>query len=56
VAVNRIEPITFLEPGRYLVICAVLEHFNDAMYAWEVSRDRGNGSGDHQGHGGRSYD
>jgi len=38
-AQNRIEPVAFLEPGRYLVICAVLDHFNDAMYAWvEVSR------------------
>lgn len=38
-AQNRIEPVAFLEPGRYLVICAVLEHFNDKMYAWvEVSR------------------
>jgi plastocyanin len=34
VAVNRVEPIVFLEPGRFLVICAVLPHFNDRMYAW----------------------
>jgi hypothetical protein len=47
VAVNRIESITFSQPGRYLVICAVLEHFNDAMLAWvEVTpRGRGNGGG-----------
>jgi plastocyanin len=37
-AQNRIESVVFLEPGRYLVICAVLDHFNDKMYAWvEVS-------------------
>jgi hypothetical protein len=38
VAQNRVEPVAFLTPGRYLVICAVLPHFNDRMYAWvEVS-------------------
>jgi plastocyanin len=52
IAVNRIESITFPEPGRYLVICAVLEHFNDAMYAWvEVTRN-GHGNGNGGGHGG----
>jgi len=36
---NRVEAITFSKPGRYLVICAVLPHFNDGMIAWiEVSR------------------
>jgi plastocyanin len=51
-AVNRIESITFSEPGRYLVICAVLEHFNDGMMAWvEVTRNgKGNGNGGHGGH------
>ena len=42
-AQNRVEPVAFLNPGRYLVICAVLPHFNDRMYAWvEVGgrRDR----------------
>ena len=54
IAVNRIESITFSQPGRYLVICAVLEHFNDAMVAWvEVSpRGRGNSGG----HGDHRYD
>jgi hypothetical protein len=33
-AVNRVESVVFLEPGRYLVICPVLPHFNDRMYAW----------------------
>jgi hypothetical protein len=39
IAQNRIEPVSFLKTGRFLVICAVLPHFNDKMYAWvEVSR------------------
>lgn len=47
-AVNRVEPVAFLEPGRYLVICAVLPHFNDKMYAWVEVRPRGEGhGGDH---------
>lgn len=38
-AQNRVEAVAFLNPGRYLVICAVLPHFNDRMYAWvEVRR------------------
>jgi hypothetical protein len=42
-AQNRVEPVSFLKPGRFLVICAVLPHFNDRMLAWvEVSR-----KGDH---------
>jgi plastocyanin len=45
-ATNRVEPVTFLEPGRYLVICAVLPHFNDGMRAWIEVRPRG----DHDGH------
>ena len=42
-AQNRVEAVSLLNPGRYLVICAVLEHFNDGMYAVvEVSgRDQG---------------
>lgn len=32
-AQNRVEAVSFAAPGRYLVICAVLEHFNDGMYA-----------------------
>jgi hypothetical protein len=47
-ATNRVEPVAFLEPGRFLVICAVLPHFNDKMYAWVEVRPRGgNGHGDH---------
>lgn len=38
---NRVEAVSFNKPGRYLVICGVLPHFNDGMYAWiEVDRDR----------------
>lgn len=35
-AINRVEPVAFLKPGKYLVICAVLPHFNDKMYAWVI--------------------
>jgi plastocyanin len=45
-ATNRIEPVSFNEPGRYLVICAVLPHFNDQMYAWVEVRPRGAGEND----------
>ena len=45
-ATNRIEAVSFLEPGRYLAICAVLPHFNDEMFAWIEVRPRGQ-SGDH---------
>ena len=40
-----VEPVSFLKPGRYLVICAVLPHFNDKMYAWVEVRPRGQGQG-----------
>ena len=53
-AVNRSETVAFLEPGRYLVICAVLPHFNDKMYGWVEVRPRGPGQGgqggDHERH------
>jgi len=40
VAQNRVEGVLFSKTGRFLVICAVLPHFNDGMIAWvEVSRD-----------------
>lgn len=32
---------TFATPGRYLVICAVLPHFQVGMYGWVEVRDRG---------------
>jgi hypothetical protein len=37
-AVNRIESVSFAEPGRYLVICNVAPHFADGMWAWVVVR------------------
>jgi plastocyanin len=39
-AQNRVEPVAFLNPGRYLVICAVLPHFNDGMHAIVEVRGR----------------
>jgi hypothetical protein len=42
-ALNRIETVSFPEPGRYLVICAVLEHFNDGMIAWVDVSPKGHG-------------
>jgi hypothetical protein len=33
-AVNRGEPVTFLEPGTYLVICNIRPHLLDGMYAY----------------------
>jgi hypothetical protein len=48
---NRTETVSFTKRGRYLVICAILPHFNDRMIAWvEVGgpRDR---SGHPDGHG-----
>jgi len=44
-ATNRVETVSFLQPGRFLVICAVLPHFNDKMYAWIEVRPRGEGGG-----------
>lgn len=38
-AVNRGEPVTFLEPGTYLVICNIRPHLLDGMYGYvKVSR------------------
>lgn len=33
-AVNRVEPVAFNQSGTYLVICNVIPHFNDGMYAY----------------------
>ena len=39
-AVNRVESVSFSEPGTYLVICNVTPHFRDGMFAFvKVSRD-----------------
>lgn len=35
-ASNRVEPVSFSEPGTYLVICNVRGHFLDGMYAFVV--------------------
>jgi hypothetical protein len=38
---NRLESISFAEPGTYLVICNVRQHFLDGMFGFvEVKRDR----------------
>lgn len=52
-ASNRVETVSFLQPGRYLVICAVLPHFNDQMYAWVEVRPRGQGGQGNGGHDSR---
>ena len=31
---NRVESVGFAEPGLYLVICNIIPHFQDGMYAW----------------------
>jgi plastocyanin len=31
---------TFTKPGRYLVICTFLPHFEEGMYGWVIVRDR----------------
>ena len=31
---NRMEAVSFPEPGAYLVICNVNPHFRDGMYAY----------------------
>jgi hypothetical protein len=51
IAQNRVEPVSFLQPGRYLVICAVLPHFNDRMYAVVEVRGRGDTDDDQNGDG-----
>lgn len=33
-AMNRVESVSFSEPGTYLVICNVRTHFTDGMYAF----------------------
>ncbi len=48
--VNRVETVTFPEAGKYLVICAVLEHFNDKMYAVIDVRNDGNDGDDGHHH------
>jgi plastocyanin len=40
-AVNRIESVSFREPGTYLVICNVRQHFLDGMHAVVRVQPRG---------------
>jgi plastocyanin len=49
-AQNRVEPVSFLKPGRFLVICAVLPHLNDGMFAWVEVRNRGHHDDDDHRH------
>jgi hypothetical protein len=51
-AQNRTESFAFPTPGRYLVICNVLGHFVDGMYAWinVVDDDKDNHDHDHDHH------
>jgi plastocyanin len=31
---DRVETVTFAQPGRYFVMCGLLPHFNDGMYGF----------------------
>ncbi len=31
---DRVESVNFKEPGRYLVVCGVLPHFNEGMHGY----------------------
>jgi plastocyanin len=46
-AQNRAETVSFTKRGRYLVICAILPHFNDRMVAW-IHVGRSNEGADHR--------
>jgi hypothetical protein len=50
-AQNRTDSIAFSTPGRYLVICNVVPHFVDGMYAWVRVVDDDDDHDDHEGHG-----
>jgi plastocyanin len=43
---NRVEPVWFPEPGRYLVICNVNPHFRDGMWAWVKVTGKGGDKND----------
>ena len=40
---DRVEAVVFTEPGTYLVICAVLPHFQEGMYGYVRVLPNGNG-------------
>jgi hypothetical protein len=31
---DRVESVNFLQPGRYLVVCGVVPHFNEGMHGY----------------------
>ena len=49
-AQNRVESVSFAEPGLYLVICNVTDHFKDRMIAWVHVGAKGNHHGHHDDH------
>ena len=49
-ASNRVESVSFSEPGMYLVICNVRGHFLDGMYAYVQVIGDEKGEGAHLGH------
>jgi len=51
-AMNRVESVSFSDPGTYLVICNVRSHFNGGMFAYvhvgdDDEGDDTSGGGDH---------
>jgi plastocyanin len=48
-AANRVEAVSFSQPGTYLVICNVRTHFINGMYAYVVVGDDDHDA-DHDGH------
>jgi len=48
---NRTESVSFANPGLYLVICNVNQHFRDGMIAWVRVLEDGEDD-DHDDHGG----
>ncbi len=50
-AANRVEAVSFSQPGTYLVICNVRGHFMNGMYSYVVVGDDDR-DGNHDGHNG----
>jgi hypothetical protein len=44
---NRVESVSFLEPGTYLVICNVRNHFLNGMFAFVEVKKRKTKTDDH---------
>jgi plastocyanin len=51
-AQNRVESVSFSKKGTYLVICNLLSHFRDGMYAYVEVGDSRDGNDDKSGHEG----